>query len=144
MVGDVVATLYICFFLRYISNDAFHIIWIGFALNIVAVIGAVLLVESPAWLVSAGRIEDAEACLQKIAKINGVTDFQVGKLVDEKFVLEDPNKKKDEVATFGGGDVDSKDIEEEEDTTNKKLLDSNHNSLDRVGNDGTVASEKAD
>ena len=59
-------------------------------------------------------------------------------------MLEDPNKKKDEVATFGGGDVDSKDIEEEEDTTNKKLLDSNHNSLDRVGNDGTVASEKAD
>lgn len=75
MIGDVVATLYICFFLRYISNDAFHIIWIGFALNIVASIFGLFLVESPGWLVSAGRIEDATACLQKIAKINGVTDF---------------------------------------------------------------------
>lgn len=70
----------------------------------------------------------------------------MGRLVEEKFELVDPNKKKNEVATFGGKTDagENNDIEEEEDTSGKKLLDSNSDRLDAVGNDGSRASEKAD
>ena len=90
MIGDVVATLYICFFLRYISSDAFKIIWIGFALNILGVILAYWLVESPAWLLSVQREKDAIVALQYMAKINGVTDFHIETLIESKFETEDP------------------------------------------------------
>lgn len=52
MIADVAATLYICFFLRYISNDANTIIWIGMSLNVLAVLLGLLIVESPSWYVS--------------------------------------------------------------------------------------------
>ena len=133
MIGDVVATLYICLFLRYISNNANTLIWVGFAINVITVIFGLFLVESPGWLVSVGRTEDAAIALQKIAKINGATDFQVGKLIDEKFVIDDPNKKESEVAKFGGAatDGDNDEITEQRDA-NKKLLDSSEDKLDTV------------
>ena len=59
MIGDVVATLYITLFLRYISPEASIILWIGFALNIIGCIMAFWLVESPAWLVSVNRKDEA-------------------------------------------------------------------------------------
>ena len=77
MIGDVVATLYITFFLRYISNDAFTIIWIGFSLNIVAFIMSFWIVESPVWLVSVGRNDEAIKNLKYIAKLNGTKDFEL-------------------------------------------------------------------
>ena len=55
LVGDVVATLYVTFFLRYISININIIIWIGFALNIITLIASLWNVESPAWLVSVGE-----------------------------------------------------------------------------------------
>ena len=60
MVGDCVATLYITFYLRFISNDIHYLIWVGFSLNILTVLLAFFLVESPAWLVSVGEIERAK------------------------------------------------------------------------------------
>ena len=68
---DGLATLYITFFLRYISNNVNTIIWIGFSLNIVAFIMTFWIVESPAWLVSVGRKAEAIKNLSYIAKING-------------------------------------------------------------------------
>lgn len=52
MIFDVAATLYITLFLRYISNNANTIIWIGFSLNVLACILGLLIVESPSWYVS--------------------------------------------------------------------------------------------
>jgi len=75
MAMDVIATWYITFFLRYISNNANTLIWIGFSLNIIAVIMGYWVVESPAWLVSVGRKEEAIKNLKFIAKINGAKDF---------------------------------------------------------------------
>ena len=90
MISDVVANLYICFFLRYISSDALKIIWIGFALNVLGVILAYFLVESPAWLLSVHRENEAIECLQYMAKINGVSDFYIESLIESKFETEDP------------------------------------------------------
>ena len=58
-IGDIVATYYIIFFLRYISNNANILIWVGFAINIVACVLSFFLYESPAWLLSMGRKEEA-------------------------------------------------------------------------------------
>ena len=70
-IGDVVATLYVTFYLRYISNNAQSLIWVGFALNIIAFIMTFWIVESPSWLVSVGRKEEAIKNLKFIAKMNG-------------------------------------------------------------------------
>ena len=59
MIGDVVATLYVTFYLRYISNNVNSLIWVGFSLNIAAFIMTFWIVESPAWLVSVGRNAEA-------------------------------------------------------------------------------------
>ena len=53
--GDCVATMYVTFYLRFISNNVDTLIWAGFTINIVSVIAALFLVESPAWLVSVGE-----------------------------------------------------------------------------------------
>ena len=60
MVGDCAATLYITFYLRFISNDIHYLIWVGFGINIFTVFAAYFLVESPSWLVSVGEIERAK------------------------------------------------------------------------------------
>ena len=72
MIGDIMATLYISLFLRYISTNCSILIWIGFSLNVLAVILAFWLVESPEWLLASGNKEGAIEALKKIAKINGV------------------------------------------------------------------------
>ena len=75
--ADVMATLYATFFLKYVSNDAGYIIWIGLGLNVLAVLGSFLLVESPSWLVSQGCQEDAIKALCYIAKFNGAQPLKV-------------------------------------------------------------------
>ena len=82
MIGDVVATLYVTFYLRYISNNVNSLIWVGFSLNIAAFIMTFWIVESPAWLVSVGRNAEAIRKLQFIAKFNGQKDFNVSALKD--------------------------------------------------------------
>jgi len=97
MIGDVVATLYITFFLRYIDNSAKALIWIGFAINIVAFIFSLWIVESPSWLASVGRKEEAIKNLKYIAKVNGTKDFQLDEIRDTTFETVDPEKEKEQV-----------------------------------------------
>ena len=85
MIGDVVATLYVTFYLRYISNNVNSLIWVGFSLNIVAFIMTFWIVESPAWLVSVGRKAEAIKKLQFIAKMNGQKNFHISALRDQTF-----------------------------------------------------------
>ena len=59
LVLDVLATLYVTLFLRFVSNNASIIVWIGLVLNIVALVGAFWLVESPGLLVTQGCQEEA-------------------------------------------------------------------------------------
>ena len=54
---DVAATLYVTFYIRYISNNTQSIIWIGMALNIISLIANFWTVETPAWLLSVGDVE---------------------------------------------------------------------------------------
>ena len=75
MTSDVIATLYITFFLRFISNSSADLLWIGLALNIIAVILGWWVQESPSWLVSIGRKDEALKRIEFMAKFNGVKDF---------------------------------------------------------------------
>ena len=83
LVGDVVATLYVTFYLRYISVSVKPIIWVGFALNLFSLIASFWNVESPAWLVSVGEIEKAIKHVKYIGKFNGVTDLQISNLLPD-------------------------------------------------------------
>jgi len=85
MVFDVLATLYVTFFLRYISNSSTDLIWIGFVLNVIACIVGWWVQESPVWLVSIDRKDEAIKRLNFIAKMNGVKDFFIDDLRGEKF-----------------------------------------------------------
>ena len=85
MIGDVVATLYVTFYLRYISNNVNSLIWVGFVLNVTAFIMTFWIQESPAWLVSVGKNAEAIRKLAFIAKMNGKKDFKVYALKDAKF-----------------------------------------------------------
>ena len=93
MVGDGIATLYVTFFLRYISKDITIIIWIGLVLNILACIMSFFTVESPIWLLSVGRKEEAIKNLNFIAKMNGVKDFHIKELREIKFETVDSDKE---------------------------------------------------
>ena len=80
-IGDSIATMYVTFYLRFISNNVHGLIWAGFTINIVSVIAAFWMIESPAWLISAGEIKWAEKEIQYIAKFNGVQHLQIGNIV---------------------------------------------------------------
>ena len=103
-IGDIVATYYICFFLRFISNDANILIWIGFVVNIIACTLAFCLVESPAWLLSMGKKDEAIKNLEKIARWNGKIDYVLMDLKEEKFETMPAKKagEDSEAPAFGG------------------------------------------
>jgi hypothetical protein len=92
MVGDTAATLYITAYLA-INPDATFMVWLGFAFNIISFIGIYFLTESPAWLVSVGRIQDAKRVLEKIARINGVEDFRILGLKKDQEKYDDDTKE---------------------------------------------------
>ena len=83
LVGDVVATLYVTFFIRYISVNCYIIVWIGFGLNVFSLIASFWNVESPAWLLSVGETEKAKKSFMFIAKFNGVNDLHVTNLIPD-------------------------------------------------------------
>ena len=95
MCFDSISTWYLTFYFRYISNVASQIVWIGFGCNLFAMIAGYFLHESPTWLVTQDREEEAIEILEKVAKTNGVTDFKVDGLRKEKFETEDPDKVKE-------------------------------------------------
>ena len=79
--GDSIATMYVTFYLRFISNNVHGLIWAGFTINIVSVIAAFWMIESPAWLISAGETKWAEKEIQYIAKFNGVQNLYINNIV---------------------------------------------------------------
>ena len=83
-VGDSVATMYITFYLRFISSDMHILLWIGLGLNVVSVVGTSFLIESPAWLVTVGEQEWVQNSLRFVARINGNPDFKVGTVLPNK------------------------------------------------------------
>lgn len=130
MVGDVVATLYITIFIRFISNDCSILIWVGLGLNCAAIISGYFIVESPEWLMSIGDKQGAMKALYTVAKINGVKDFEIHDLKAAKFETIDPEKKAangDDAPQFGNKDTEI----EAEVTEGKKLL-SNTEPSERV------------
>jgi len=74
MIGDTSAILYLTFYYRFISKNSYPIFWFGFALNILTFMLAFFIPESPAWLVSMKRYDEARKSLHKIAKWNGAAD----------------------------------------------------------------------
>ena len=92
---DTISTWYLSFYMRYISNVANQVVWIGFGCNLFAIATGYFLHESPTWLVTQDREEEAIEILEKVAKTNGVTDFKVDGLRKEKFETEDPDKVKE-------------------------------------------------
>ena len=67
------ATMFVvCFYFIFISKDWFPLIFTMTALATLAYLGIVfLLPESPIWLLKHGRVEDAIAAFNWIAKVNG-------------------------------------------------------------------------
>mmetsp|Transcript_25015 Transcript_25015/g.33534 ORF Transcript_25015/g.33534 Transcript_25015/m.33534 type:complete len:98 (+) Transcript_25015:1118-1411(+) len=74
--GDMIATFYVLFLLRYIKNDGSVLIWLGFALTLLAFILSFWLVESPTWLASLGHELEAAKKFAYIAKVNGAGPLQ--------------------------------------------------------------------
>lgn len=73
MFGDAIAVLYIDLWYRLIPYGV-PLIAIGLFLNIIAFITGFWIPESPAWLISQGRIEEATKAINRIAKFNGITE----------------------------------------------------------------------
>jgi len=80
-VGDVVVTLYVTLLLRYVTNLASTLVWIGFAINCTAFILSFWLVESPTWMASVGQKGHAARTFAYIAKFNGMQKSFAG--IDE-------------------------------------------------------------
>ena len=75
VISDSVATLYVTFILRYISNNIQTVLWIAFSCNFIALITGIIIPESPKWLAEKGKSKLAMKSIARIAKINGVSDF---------------------------------------------------------------------
>ena len=93
--GDSIITLYIVLFLRYVSNEVSILLWIGLGLNVLALVLSFWLVESPAWLASVDRKDEALKALGYMARFNGEGErFKVTSLKDEKFETLSPEEEK--------------------------------------------------
>ena len=69
---DSATMFFVCFYFIFISKDWFPLIFTMTALGTLAYLGIVfLLPESPIWLLKHGRVEDAIAAFNWIAKVNG-------------------------------------------------------------------------
>ena len=107
MIGDCSATLYITFYLRFISHSIQPIIWVGFALNVLSLVTAFWLIESPLWLISVGENERAKKNIKFIARFNGIKDLQVTN------ILPNEDQNDDEPAESTYAPVDEEEIIED-------------------------------
>ena len=67
------------------------LIWIAFSINILTAVLGLLLVESPAYLLQKGDKDGAIKALKYVAKINGVSNYEVQDLKEEKFETSENN-----------------------------------------------------
>jgi FtsH-binding integral membrane protein len=64
LTGDTMMILYLTFYYRYISRDAFYLNWIGLILLVVCTIVTMFLIpESPQWLISVKQYKRAKDSL---------------------------------------------------------------------------------
>lgn len=72
LIGYSISLLEATIYYAWISKNSIPTIWLGFALNTVTFVANFIVPESPVWLVSQGRFDDARASLKRIAKWNNV------------------------------------------------------------------------
>lgn len=84
MCGDSAATLYLTFYYRFISKKSYAIFWVGLFLNILTFITTLFVPESVKWLISVKQYRRAKEGLYRIAKFNGITDFQMNSFKKEE------------------------------------------------------------
>ena len=77
MCGDSAATLYLTFYYRFISKDSYAIFWVGLFLNVLTFVTTLFVPESVKWLISVKQYNRAKDSLHRIARFNGITDFQI-------------------------------------------------------------------
>ena len=91
---DILATYYVTFYLRFISQYANSIIWIGFGMNVIACIAGFWTKESPAFLLSIGDRDRAIENMKYIAKFNGIIDYNLTQLLPDPEVGEEDETQK--------------------------------------------------
>jgi MFS family permease len=77
LVGYSISLLESTFYYAFISKNSIALIWIGFVFNVLTFGANLLMPESPVWLISAGRYEDARDAIKKIAKYNGIENLDL-------------------------------------------------------------------
>ena len=84
MCGDSAMGFYLIVYLRFISKDCFAFLQLSIILSIISFVLYYFLPESPKWLVSVGRYDEARTALKKIAYLNGCDPNVVNKQFNEE------------------------------------------------------------
>ena len=71
MTGDSAMGLYLVIYLRFVSKDVYSILSLSVTLSIASFLLYYLIPESPKWLVSVGKYNEARKALKHIAWMNG-------------------------------------------------------------------------
>jgi len=85
MCGDSAMGFYLIVYLRFISKDCFAFLQLSIILSIISFVLYYFLPESPKWLVSVGRYDEARTALKKMAYMNGCDP----NVVDDKLFNEE-------------------------------------------------------
>lgn len=89
MCGDSAMGFYLVLYLRFFNKDVYSILSLSITLSITSFFLYYLIPESPKWLVSVGRYNEARASLKHIAKMNGCDQNLVDKPFKEEVHSED-------------------------------------------------------
>lgn len=83
LIGYSISLLEVTIYYAFISQNSVPTIWFGLAFNIVTFIANFMIPESPMWLVTQGRYEDARKGLKRIAAWNRVAEPEFDPFVEE-------------------------------------------------------------